>query len=283
VGRAANRLLVEAHLAMAVEIARGAWEQKMDTVPRWIERASALAEGVIAEDESQLHLRLKVAVSALAAAASLEKPIDPLLWIEEAEQTAKLMRKLSTDPLIHDQIDWKLGLAYFQAAQIEHRRSAPESALRLGKLADAKLIDLAKGRDELPDTAYLMGRLYFQIGVVHAVHENDHTTACEWYDEAADRLLNPVPVTTMANPQQHGDALVSMGVSYWETGSRGRAIEITESGVKLIEHAVESGLLTPEALVIPYSNLAAMYEGQGETEPAAMYTELAQKVARTKR
>lgn len=283
VGRAANRLLVKAHLAMAVEIARGAWEQKMDTVPRWIERASALAEGVIAEDESQLHLRLKVAVSALAAAASLEKPIDPLLWIEEAEQTAKLMRKLSTDPLIHDQIDWKLGLAYFQAAQIEHRRSAPESALRLGKLADAKLIDLAKGRDELPDTAYLMGRLYFQIGVVHAVHENDHTTACEWYDEAADRLLNPVPVTTMANPQQHGDALVSMGVSYWETGSRGRAIEITESGVKLIEHAVESGLLTPEALVIPYSNLAAMHEGQGETEPAAMYTELAQKVAGTKR
>ena len=283
VGRAANRLLVEAHLAMAVEIARGQWEQKMETVPQWIERASALAEGIIAEDQTQLHLRLKVAVSALAATASLDKPIDPLLWIEEAEQTAKLLRKSTNDPLIRDQIDWQLGLAYFQAAQIEHRRSEPESALRLGELADAKLIDLAKHRDELPDTAYLMGRLYFQMGAVYAVHEKDHRAACDWYDQAVNRLLNPVPVTTMATPEQHGDALVSMGVSYWEVNNRRRAIEVTESGVKLIEQAVKSGLLTPESLVIPYNNLAAMHEAQGETEPAAKYTQLAQKISRAKR
>ncbi len=281
IGRAASQLLVEVHLAMAVEIAHGALDKKMEAVPRWIERASALAEGIIAEEESQLHLRLKVAVSALAAAASLDKPIDPLLWIEEAEQTAKLMRKFTRDPILRDQINWKLGLAYFQAAQIEHRRSAPESALRLGKLADAKLIDLAKQRDELPDTAYLMGRLYFQMGAVHAVHENDHNLACEWYDQAVDRLLNPVPVTTMATPQQHGDALVSMGVSYWETGHRMQAIEVTKSGVKLIEQAVKSGLLTSETLVIPYNNLAAMYRAEGETEPATKYTQLAQKISST--
>jgi hypothetical protein len=276
--RAANRLLVDAHLAMAVEIARGPWEQKMETVPRWIERASALAEGMIAEDPSQLHLRLRVAVSALAAAANLEKTIDPLLWIEEAEQTAKLLRKSTDDPQFLDEVDWKLGFAYFQAAQIEHRRSAPDSALRLGKLADAKLGEIAKQRDELPDTAYLMGRLYFQIGAVYAVHQQDHKTACEWYNQAADRLLNPVPVTTMATPQQHGDALVSMGVSYWDTGQRQRAIQLTQAGVQLIERAVSSGLLTDEALVIPYGNLAAMYEAAGEKEPAAKYTALAQKI-----
>ncbi|MCG8448671.1 MAG: hypothetical protein MI725_03700 [Pirellulales bacterium] len=283
VGRAANKLLVEAHLAIAVEIARGSWEQKEYTVPKWIERASALAEGLIAEDESQLKLRLQVAVSALAAAASLDKPIDPLLWIEEAEQTAKLLRKASNDPISRDQINWNLGLAYFQAAQIEHRRSEPESALRLGKLADAKLNELAKGRDELPDTGYLMGRLYFQIGAVHAVHEDDHHRACQWYDDAADRLLNPVPVTTMATPQQHGDALVSMGVSYWEIGNRQQAVKITESGVKLIEQAVSSGLLGDESLIIPYGNLAAMYEAQGKREPAARYTKLAQKLSNSQR
>ncbi len=283
VGRAAGRLLVDMHLAMAVEIARGKWERKMETVSQWIERASALAEGIIMEDESQLKLRLRVAVNALAAAAALDQPIDPLLWVEEAEQTAKQLRRASEDPLIRDQIDWDLGLAYFQAAQIEHRRSEADSALRLGELADAKLAKLATQRDELPDTGYLMGRLYFQIGAVYAVHGNDHLSACNWYDQAADRLLNPVPVTTMATPQQHGDALVSMGVSYWETGSREQAIEITEAGVKLVEQAVESGLLHEEALVIPYGNLAAMFEALGETEPAALYTDLAKKITSTLR
>jgi len=283
VGRAANKLLVETHLATAIEIARGQWDNQMETVPKWIRRASALAEGIIAEDDSQLHFRLQVAVSALATAASLDEPIDPNLWIEEAEQTAKLLRKMTDDPISRDQIDWNLGLAYFQATQIEHSRSEPESALRFGNLADAKLFDLAKERDELPDAAYVMGRLYFQIGAVYAVHENDHATACEWYDQAADRLLNPVPVTTMANPQQHGDALVSMGVSYWENGDRDRAVEITRAGVQLIEQAVSTGLLQGEALLIPYGNLAAMYQAQGEAEPAAKYTGLAQKISGTQR
>ena len=276
--RAARKLLVEAHLAIALEIARGDWDEKEDTVPQWIERASALAEGLIAEDEGMLKLRLQVAVNALAAAASLDKPIDPLLWIEEAEQTAKLLRKSSKDPISRGQIDWSLGLAYFQAAQIEHRRSEPDAALRLGKLADAKLGDLAKDRDQLPDTSYLMGRLYFQIGAVHAVHFEDHVEACNWYEQATERLLNPVPVTTMATPQQHGDALVSMGVSFWQAGNREQALKITESGVNLIEQAVKCGLLDSDSLVIPYGNLAAMFEAQGKIEPAEKYTELAQKL-----
>ena len=279
VARAASKLLVEAHLAIALEIARGAWDEKETTVPKWIERASALAEGLIAEDKGMLKLRLQVAVSALAAAASLDKPIDPLLWIEEAEQTAKLLRKSTEDPISRGQIDWSLGLAYFQAAQIEHRRSEPDAALRLGKLADAQLGELAKDRDQLPDTSYLMGRLYFQIGAVHAVHFEDHPEACDWYDQATDRLLNPVPVTTMATPQQHGDALVSMGVSYWQAGSHKKALQITESGVDLIEQAVKCGLLDSDSLVIPYGNLAAMYEAQGKTEPAEKYTALAQKIS----
>jgi len=277
VSQLANELLVEAHLATAVEIARGDWEQKDKTVPKWIERASALSEEMIAADPTNLPLRLQVAVSALAAAASFDQPIDPLLWVEEAEETARYLKENSVDELVRDQYDWQLGLAYFQAAQIEHRRSDPKSAERLGDLADLKLSGLAKGRDEMPDTGYLLGRLYFQIGAVHAVHYEDHVTACRWYDQAADLLLDPVPVTTMAAPQQHGDALVSMGVSYWQTNRRERAIELTEAGVELVEEAVESGLLKRIALNVPYSNLSAMYEAQGEPEPAAKYSKLARK------
>ena len=279
VSQAAKELLVDAHLAIAVQIARGRWSQKEQNVPLWIERASALAEEMIAADPKYLSLRLQVAVSALAAAASLDPPIDPQPWIEEAKETAQLIREATDDPLIHDQVDWQLGLAYFQAAQIEYHRDQPDNALRLGKLAKSQLAELSKKRDELPDTAYLMGRLYFQIGVIYAVHNDDHVVACQWYDRAADLLLHPVPVTTMAAPRQHGDALVSMGVSYWQTNRRERAIELTQSGVDLIEKAVADGLLESDALAIPYGNLAAMYQAQGEKEPAERYTKLAKKLS----
>ncbi|NOZ38930.1 MAG: hypothetical protein GXP24_01730 [Planctomycetes bacterium] len=274
----AKQLLVEAHLAVAVEISVGDWQQKDESVPQWIERASALAEALIAEDSSYLPLRLQVAVSSLAAAANLEKPINPLLWIEEAEETVTEIKTGTLDSLAVGQYDWQLGLAYFHGAQIEHRRSKPDSAIHLGELADLQLAELAKGRDELPDTAYLLGRLYFQIGAVHAVHYEDHLTACQWYDQAADRLLNPVPVTTMAAPQQHGDALVSMGVSYWNQGNRLQAIKVTEAGVELIEQAVSSGLLEDETLQVSYSNLAAMHEAQGEEDSATRYERLAREI-----
>jgi len=282
VSRQAKQLLVEAHLAMAVEIARGRWSREDQTVPQWIERASALSEEMIATDASYLPLRLQVAVSALAAAASLETPIDPLLWIEEAEETVQLLRASTRDEETWGQYDWQLGLAYFHGAQVQHRRSKPDSAERLAKLAVTKLSDLAQQRDELPDTAYLMGRLYFQIGAIYAVHHKNHRVACQWYDKAVDYLMNPVPVTTMAAPQQHGDALVSMGVSYWREKRRDDAIEVTRSGVVLIERAVQSGMLQSDSLAVPYENLAAMYEAKGETEQASRYTRLAENVSDSK-
>lgn len=276
--RDATRLLVAAHLDMAAFISKGNWGQKSQAVPQWIERASALAEGIIATDKRQLSLRLQVAINALAAAANLDPPINPQLWIEEAEQTAAELREITSDPLLVGCYDWSLGLAYFQAAQIEHRRSQPDSAIRLSALAEAKLSEFSKQRDELPDTAYLLGRLYFQTGAIHAIHFEDHAEACTWYDKAVELLVNPVPVTTMAGPQQHGDALVSMGVSYWHQGNRPRAIELTQSGVTLIEQAVDKGLLESESLLVPYGNLAAMYEAQGENEPAARYNRLAKEL-----
>ena len=279
---AAQQLMVEAHLSVAVEISRGDWQQKDVTVPQWIERASGLAEALIEEDQSYLPLRLQVAVSALAAASNLEKPINPLLWIDEAEETVAEIKLELFDPLANSHLDWQLGLAYFHGAQIEHRRSKPDSAIHLGELADQQLAELALQRDEMPDTSYLMGRLYFQIGAVHAVHYEDHITACQWYDDAVDRLLNPVPVTTMAAPQPHGDALVSMGVSYWHQDDRQRAIEVTTAGVDLIEQAVTGGLLEQDTLIVSYSNLAAMHEAQGDQEPAARYERLAKQVTGSK-
>ena len=275
---AAQCLLVDAHLAIAKLIATGNFQDKNRAVPEWIERASGLAEALIDEDSAYLPRRLQVSVSALAAATNLDKPINPKLWIEEAEETVRFLESEISDRLTCSQFDWQLGLAYLHAADIEHVRSQAASAKHFGELAEEKLSELSRQRDELPDTGYTMGRLYFQIGAVYAIHEEDHEAACEWYNQAAELLLNPVPVTTLAVPQQHGDALVSMGVSYWRIDQRDRAVELTLAGVELIEQAVDAGLLGSKSLAIPYENLSAMYQALGKEEPASRYQQLARKI-----
>lgn len=160
---AANKLMLEAHLDMALFISKGAFLESDEAVPQWIERASAISEEMIACDEQHLFTRLQVALTALAAGANIEPPLDPQLWIEEAEETAEKLIDSTADSRLQEIYHWNLGLAYFQAAQIEHLRDRGEESLELSAKADSQLSELAEGRDELPDTSYLMGRLYFQM------------------------------------------------------------------------------------------------------------------------
>ncbi len=266
VSAAANQLLVEAHLAVAERIAAGNWKDKDQAVADWISRASGLAEEMITSGQADVSLRLQVAVSALSAGARLEPPIDPALWIAEAEETVRTLETNVIDPVARDEIDWQLGLAYYYATEIQHRRGHAAEALKYGALAESTLAPLAEARAEVPDTNYVLGRLYFQIGAVHAVHGQDHDMACEWYDRAADILLRPVPVTDFASPKQHGDALVSMGVSYWQTGQKDRAYELTKAGAELVEQGVAENLLAADALEVPRHNLSAMNRALGKPE-----------------
>ncbi|MEM9351525.1 MAG: hypothetical protein AAGA92_00785 [Planctomycetota bacterium] len=265
---AAEQLLAEAHLAIAAEIARGDWSGKNESVAQWVSRASALVEHMIEGNRDHLGERLSVARTSLAAARRLEPLIDPALWVEEAESAAQQIATTTEDEQLLRQTAWDLGMVYFLAAQIEYSRGVPDEAFRLGRLADEKLSAVADTRDELPDTAYVLGELYFHMGAVYAVHFDDHEAACQWYDRAADYLLNPMPVTTIATPSRHGEALVSMGVSFWQTGQQERATELTEAGLRLVENAVEGGLLEPEAVDVPYGNLAFMYGELGRSLPA---------------
>ena len=70
---------------------------------------------------------------------------------------------------------------------------------------------------------------------------------------------------------------MTMGVSYWETGQREKAVELTEHGVTLMEQAIEQGSMAKSALNVPYSNLASMHRQLGQTEKAAHFQQLAGK------
>jgi hypothetical protein len=233
---------------------------------------------MIARGEADVSLRLQVAQAGLVAGGRLSPPIDPTPWIKEAEEAAAEISRGVLDDLARDQLNWQLGLAYYHATEIQHRRGDPESALKYGDLAVATLTPLAEARHELPDTGYILGRLNFQIGAVHAVHHENHEVACEWYGKASDNLLQPTPLTDFASPGHHGDALVSMGVSYWEIGQRERAYDLTKAGADLVQQGVEDGLLNVKQLTVAHSNLSAMSQALGKTSPvrAEPRTQMAQ-------
>jgi tetratricopeptide (TPR) repeat protein len=262
----ATQLLIGAHLAVAERISVGDWKDKDKVVAQWISRASALSEELIESGEADVSLRLQVALSALAAGAKLDPPIDPHMWIVEAEQAATELTTDSADKLAKAVIEWQLGLAYCYATEISHRRGESDDALKYGDLAVAALTAAAPSRQETPDANFVLGRVYFQIGAVHAVHLSDHVTACQWYDRAIEPLSKPVPMTSLATPGLHGDALVSMGVSYWENGDRDRAYELTTAGVELVEQGINEGLLPADALETPRNNFLAMSRALGKIE-----------------
>jgi tetratricopeptide (TPR) repeat protein len=265
---AAHQVLLSAHLSVAERISAGDWQRKEEFVGQWITRASGIAEQMIAAGEADVAVRLQVAQSALLAGGRLSPPIDPKLWIAEAEQAVAELSPTLSDDLARAELNWQLGLAYFHAAEIQHRRGESELSVKYGEQAQNLLVPLAASRAEYPDTDYLMGRLYFQLGAVHAVHRNDHKTACKWYDKASKPLLKPAPMTTLATPGHHGDSLVSMGVSYWEVGQREKAYNLTKSGLELIEQGISEGILANDATLVAQGNLTAMAQAMGKIELA---------------
>lgn len=278
VRRAAKRLLVEAHMAVADEIARQAFNQKVESLAQWVGRASGLAEDYIANDGGSVELRLIIAQRALSSMASFKPALDPAPWVAEAEEAARALFQQSNDELWRQHIEWELGIAYLNALRVEHSRRETDIALRYGQQAIENLADGASSRQGVHSSEQLVGQVYFHMGAVYAVHLQDHVKAAQWYDKAAPMLTGPRPVSELYAPRREGEMLVSIGVTHWQLGQQTRALELTQSGANLIELAVEDGILAKSALAVPYGNLATMYRQMGENTNAAKYAELARTV-----
>lgn len=276
--RAAKRLLVEAHLAVAEEISRQSFAGKVESLSQWVGRASGLAEDYIASEGGSVELRLIVAQRALAALASFKPTLDPSPWVAEAEEAAATLRKESDDVLWQQRISWELGQVYLHALRTDHLRRETATALKYGQQAIENLAEGAAGRQAVHSAEQQVGQLYFHVGAVYAVHQQDHKKAVAWYDKAAPLLAGARPESQLYSPRRDGEMLVSMGVSYWQVGNQNRALELTEAGAKLVEAAVEDGILAKSSLAVPYGNLATMYQHVGETTNATKYANLAKAV-----
>jgi len=276
--RAAKQLLVEAHLSIAEEVARQSYNEKSEALSQWIGRASGLAEDFISKDNGSIELRLIIAQHALSTLASIKPTLDPAPWVAEAEEAAKTLLAQSDDEMWQQRVKWELGIAYLHALRVDHTRRQTEPALKYGQLAIDNMAIGASSRQAVHGSEQLVGQLYFQMGAVYAVHKLDHAKAAQWYEKSAPLLIGKRPVSELYAPRREGEMLVSMGVSYWQLGNQTKALDITQSGVSLIEAAVKCGVLSKSTLSVPYTNLSTMYQQMGEKTNAAKYAELAKSV-----
>jgi tetratricopeptide (TPR) repeat protein len=276
--RAAKQLLVEAHVAIGEEVARQPFGNKAESLSQWIGRASGLAEDYIAKDNGSVELRLYIAQHALNALASFKPALDPTPWITEAEEASKTLLLQSNDELWQQHVKWELGTAYLNGLRVEHTRRQTENALKYGQLAIDNLSFGATSRQAVHGSEQMVGTLYFQMGAVYAVHKLDHNKAVQWYDKSIPLLTSKRPASELYAPRREGEMLVSMGVSYWQVDKKDRALDVTQTGVGLVEAAVQNGVLAKSSLAVPYSNLSAMYLQMGEAANSAKYAKLAKSI-----
>ncbi|NLS95934.1 MAG: hypothetical protein GXX96_27680 [Planctomycetaceae bacterium] len=271
---AAMEVLVDAHLGAAHDIAWGDWENKQVAVETWLGRASAFVDGMIEAESAGPAMQFRVATRALAACVGTRGKIDPTPWADKAVESGQKMIDVVDDPAQKNGIAWDLGLALYDAVQVYQMRDEQDLALKTGQTAIG-LFEQSNNEHLKPADAHLLARLYFRIGTIYAVSKSNHEQAVGWFDKALPLFQQAADTVAPHEVARLGETLVSMGVSYWEVDDRDRGLELTETGVKLIEAAIEGRFVEKAVLEVPYSNLATMHRQLGQTEKAEQYLRMA--------
>lgn len=275
--RVAKKVLIEAHLTTAVAIARGRWQKKNDVVPRWLEIARQIAEGLIEFDQGDPAIRVQVQRQTLAAQAAMPTAFDPVGPIDQLVTQGNAVAAECRDPLRRQFLEWQLGSALLDGAQAQRAQGRAEEALLLVEQAARLLESAGQGREKSPRTEYRLGHAHYLLGVIEAVSRNDHQRAVAAYKRARQRFPDPLPDCGVAKGA-HGERLVSMGVSFWHSGDRRLGMQLTRDGMELMEAAVREEGLDRQALAVPYNNLASMHRRLGNTSETKEFASRAAKL-----
>ncbi|HEV7224924.1 MAG TPA: tetratricopeptide repeat protein [Pirellulales bacterium] len=275
---AAFEVLVDAHLATAYSIAWGRWKNKAIAAPKWIERAETIADGAIEDGDLEADCSLRVCQTALAACVGAQgtdaqETMEPAKWAERAAEIGRERLAQAHDPLYRRRLQWQLGLVFNDALQVCQLRQELDAALKHGQSAIACLENGRPGRQETPEEAFMLGRLYYRLAVLNATHLGRHPQAVALYEMALPLLDRQTGAG--ADAGRRGEELATAAISYWNERQRDRAMSLTRRGIELLEQAARQGDIEKAALAVPYANLAAMHEQLGDRVQAASYSEQA--------
>jgi tetratricopeptide (TPR) repeat protein len=277
VRREAKEILLNAFLGAAQDIALGNWQRRDETANKWLDGAREIADASVSRDGGDEDLKLRVLRTTLAVHAQMSSDTDPARWLASIERESKRLSELSGDGLFQRTLAFDQARALLDAASIEHAREgklkafdyATQATELLGPVANKELTGLDR---------YFVGRLYFFVGSSHAVIHHNHVEAARWYKKAMTYFDDPLPASVAGEIGRHGERLVSIGASYWETGEHAEGLELTRRGLELMKQASKQKLLSEDKLALPYGNLAAMYQTLGKSDEAKSFAELASRL-----
>lgn len=275
VRQAAQSVLIDAHLAVALDVAWGRWKNKPSVVPKWLQQAEGLSKAATGTDWVRTEYEFHTACDALNAFVGMQQPLAKTAWAEKALQSGHQLLAATEDPLRRQQLHWKLGSALHDALQLYLIENQFDPSLKYGTLAVRHLEAAGQRQRTAAGATYMMARCYFRVGSIYALHYQDHKQAVTWFDKAVPLLEGKIPVSALADIGRQGETLVSIGVSYWEVGRKDDALRVTTRGLELMEQAVKDAILQPTALNVPYSNLAAMHRALGNEAKATEYEQQA--------
>ncbi|MDR2172046.1 MAG: hypothetical protein LBP59_18020 [Planctomycetaceae bacterium] len=275
VRQTAKDILFEARLAVAKDIAWGRWKSKERAIENWLANAEAITTDpeMIATRRFSSEYPLKLAICELACQVGINNENDIEPYVKGVIQAGERLLSNTSDPISLQKLQWDISLAIYDAVQIYQLREKYEFALDYGELAAEYMESGIKGRTNDSDL-YLVARLYFRLGTIHALGNKNHRAAIEWFNKAKPIFEKLFPKINPEELGRFGESLVSMGVSYWLTNQRDEAIKLTERGLRQIERGAKLGFVKESAFAIPYSNLMNMYNELGNVERAKHYYNL---------
>jgi tetratricopeptide (TPR) repeat protein len=145
------------------------------------------------------------------------------------------------------------------------------------------------------ESIYRLASLYYQLGTIEASgrasrppvqpDKKAHARAAGWFAKAIP-LFQKIE-GSLGDYEQHilGQMYVSIGVSYWEVGTkdaRDYALQITEYGIGKLQDAFDNGIIQGTLLATPYANYSNMLETMGQSDLAQSYYLLSKQAASNK-
>lgn len=254
----AQEAMFRAHLGAARDVAWGDWKNKEESITQWLSRAGRLAADESTPLVTVENRLFELAVCALATQVGFSNSSLMDSRIGDVIDIGQDLIANTRDPIRQQAYYWEIGLALYDAVQIFQLRKEFSPAILCGEQA-ARLMSRGIENRQSETDAYLLGRLYFRLGAIHAIGMKHHRAAIVWFDQAIP-IFEPLISTINAEELgRFGETFVSMGVSFWEVNQYDQAILLTEIGLQQMERGVKAGTVPVTALQVPYSNLSTMY------------------------
>jgi len=279
VSRQAKRILLNAHLAIANDIAWGDWQNKNSVVPKWLDNSQALLNSLRKDSLEDVAIPMYVTQQLLFVQLGLAGDQDINETVRDLTKMYNELLDGDADALFKQRIRWMAGKGFYCAGRIAQQQGKSQKALQHATDAFHLLTTVVAGRDFIPRQEILLGDTCFLLGSLQAVYKNDHWEAVSWYQQALKKYEEPAVAKGITNLGLHGERLVSMGLSFWQSEDHQRGLKLTRQGTDMIEQAAEEQDYPSEVLAVPYGNLVAMYR---HLEQEKLADEYADRVAELK-